>query len=143
MKMDGRIIGTWRIVSVTAEDFETGERRDAWGPEPQGYINYAPDGRVMVINVRGDRKRPAGAAPTREERADLFESMLAYSGTYTVKGDTVTHQIDVSWNETWTGTKQTRIARFEGDRVHLSTLPGPDLATGKRGQHVIIWEKVK
>jgi hypothetical protein len=143
MKMDSRIIGTWRIVSVTAEDLETGERREAWGPEPQGYINYAPDGRVMVINVRGDRNRPAGAAPTREEGADLFESMLAYAGTYTVEGDTVTHHIDVSWNETWTGTKQVRIARFEDDRVHLSTLRGADLVTGKRGQRVMIWEKVK
>jgi hypothetical protein len=143
MKMDSRIIGTWRIVSVTAEDFETGERRDPWGPEPQGYINYSPDGRVMVINVGSARKKPTGAKPTREEAADLFESMLAYAGTYTVEGDRVTHHIDVSWNESWTGTKQERIARFEGDRVHLSTLPGADLVTGRRGQRVMTWEKVR
>jgi hypothetical protein len=143
MKMDNRIVGTWRIVSVTAEDLETGERRDAWGPEPQGYINYAPDGRVMVVNVGSDRKKPAGAKATREEAADLFESMLAYAGTYTVEGDRVTHHIDVSWNESWTGTKQVRIARFDGDRVHLSTLPDADLVTGKRGQRVMTWQKVK
>ena len=29
------------------------------------------------------------------------------------------------WNETWTGTKQKRIARFEGNRVYLSTPPSP------------------
>ena len=141
--MDKRIVGTWRVVSVTAEDLETGERRDAWGPQPEGYINYAADGRMMVINVRGDRKKPAGRAPTREEAADLFESMLAYAGTYTIEGDTVTHQIDVSWNESWTGTRQVRIARFDGDRVHLSTLPGSDLATGRPGVRVMTWEKVK
>jgi hypothetical protein len=141
--MNERIVGTWKVVSVTAEDLETGERRDAWGSNPEGYINYAPDGRMMVINVRGDRKAPAGRAPTREEAADLFDGMLAYAGTYTVEGDTVTHHIDISWNESWTGTKQVRVARFEGNRVHLSTLPGADLVTGRHGTRVMTWEKVK
>jgi hypothetical protein len=141
--MDNRLIGTWKLVSVIAEDVATGEKRDAWGPDPEGYINYGPDGRMMVINTRSDRAKPKGPAPTREEAADLFQSVLAYAGRYTVEGNQVTHHVDISWNQAWTGTDQVRIARFEGNRVHLSTQPNPDPVNGRMSVRTMVWEKLK
>jgi hypothetical protein len=44
-------------------------------------------------------------------------------------------------DETWTGTKQKRIARFEGNRVYLSTTPSVDL-TGTMSTRTMTWEKV-
>jgi DnaJ-class molecular chaperone len=140
--MDNRLIGTWKLVAVVAEDLATGEKRDAWGPEPEGYINYGPDGRMIVINTRSDRTRPKGAAPTREEAADLFQSVLAYAGRYTVEGNQVTHHVDISWNEAWTGTDQVRMARFDGNRVHLSTQPNPDPVNGRMSVRTMTWEKL-
>jgi len=137
-----RLIGTWRLVAVESHDLETGAKTDAWGANPLGFINYAPDGRMMVMNLRSDRKKPAGAVPSAAEAAELFKSMLAYAGTYTVSGNEVTHHIEISWNEAWSGTDQLRIARFEGNRVHLSTKPSPDLAGGRISVRTIIWEKL-
>ena len=88
--MNNQLIGTWKLVSVKARDLDTGEERDAWGPNPKGYINYAPDGRMIVINARSGRSKPKGPAPTPQEAADLFQGMLAYAGSYSVNGNEVT-----------------------------------------------------
>jgi hypothetical protein len=136
------LIGTWRLIAVETEDLTTGVKSEGWGPNPLGYINYAPDGRMMVINARSDRKRPAGTVPTSDEAADLFKGVLAYAGTYSLNGNEVTHHIDISWNEAWTGTDQVRIARFDGNRVHLSTRPSPDLANGRMSVRTMTWEKM-
>jgi hypothetical protein len=137
-----RLIGTWRLVAVETEDLATGEKSEGWGPDPLGFINYGPDGRMMVINLRSERAKPAGAVPTPTEAAELFKSMLAYAGTYTIDGNEVTHHIEISWNEAWSGTHQLRIARFEGTRVHLSTKPSPDLASGRVSVRTMTWEKL-
>jgi hypothetical protein len=138
-----RLIGTWKLVSVVSEDVETGETSDFFGPGPKGYITYSPDGRMMVINVRSDRVQPRGPNPSPDEAADLFRSVLAYGGEFTVEGDEITHHVDISWNEVWTGTKQSRIARFEGDRIHLSTKPTPDPVSGRMSVRTMTWEKLK
>jgi Lipocalin-like domain len=143
MSVKDRMIGTWKLIGTIVEDLNTGEKSKAWGDDPEGFINYGPDGRMIVINTRAGRKKPAGAVPTPEEAAELFKTMLAYAGTYTVDGDVVTHHVDISWNEAWTGTDQVRTARFDGDRVHLSTAPSPDLASGKMSIRTMSWEKLK
>ena len=136
------LIGTWKLVSVINEDVASGAKSDYFGPEPQGYINYGPDGRMIVINARSDRKRPKGASPTPEEAAELFRGVLAYAGTYSIDGNTVTHHIDCAWNEIWAGTHQKRIARFDGNRVHLSTEPTPDPVNGRMSVRTMTWEKM-
>src|ERR1019366_4735046 len=64
------ILGTWKLVSYVREEL------------PSGYINYGPDGRMIVIIVGTDRKKPAGAVATPDEAEALIRSMLAYAGTY-------------------------------------------------------------
>jgi hypothetical protein len=137
-----RMIGTWRLVTTVIEDLSTGEKTNPWGGDALGYINYGPDGRMIVINARSGRDKPQGPVPTDAEAADLFKSMLAYAGTYTVDGDVVTHHVDISWNEAWTGTRQVRKARFDGNRVHLSADPALDVASGKMSVRTITWEKL-
>jgi hypothetical protein len=138
-----RLMGTWKLVSVVNEDVATGKKTDFFGPNPSGYITYTPDGRMMVLNVRSDRQRPAGTHATPEEAASLFQSVLAYGGDYTIEGNEITHHVDISWNEVWTGTKQTRVFRFDGDRVHLSTKPSPDPVHGRMSVRTMTWEKLK
>jgi hypothetical protein len=54
----------------------------------------------------------------------------------------ITHHVDVSWNESWTGTEQKRIARFNGNRVYLSTPPSLDPITGTTSVRTMTWEKL-
>jgi len=45
--------------------------------------------------------------------------------------------------ESWAGTKQLRIFKFEGDRVTLSTPVSPDPMDGKMSVRSLVWEKLK
>lgn len=116
-----RIIGTWRMLSWRRIVVATGEHSDALGPNPFGYINYAPDGRLMVFVLKANRPRPKTVPPTDQEKIALFDSLFAYVGRYEVEADRVVHTLDGSWNELWTGTTQTRLLSFEGYRLLYTT----------------------
>ena len=137
-----RLIGTWKLVATVREDLSSGARTEPFGQNPIGFISYGADGRMIVINVRSDRKKPAGPSPTPAEKAALYDSMLAYAGTYAIKGDEIVHHVDASWNETYTGLDLVRVVRFDGNRVHLSTRPSPDPLDGAMSVRTITWEKL-
>jgi Lipocalin-like domain len=137
-----RLIGTWRLVSNTIEEIPSGARTDLFGPNPIGYIIYAADGRMMILQVRSQRPPPAGASVTGPEAEALFRSLIAYGGTYSVAGDVITHHVDISWNQSWTGTDQVRHFKFEGNRVELATDPSPDPIHGKMSIRRLVWEKI-
>jgi hypothetical protein len=86
---------------------------------------------MMTIFVSRDRHKPAGAALTPRESEELYKSLVSYTGTYTVQADKMVHHVDVSWNQAWTGTDQTRSYKFEGDRLILATTLSPDARDGK------------
>ena len=58
------LLGTWKLLSAVREDIPSGAKTDLLGANPVGYINYAPDGRMMVINVGGERPKPAAGSAT-------------------------------------------------------------------------------
>ena len=126
-----RIVGTWRMLSWRRIVTTTGEQSDALGPNPFGYINYSPDGRVMVFVLRAGRPRPKAAPPTDEEKIALFDSLFAYVGNYQVQAGRVVHALDGSWNELWTGTTQTRPLSFEEGRLVYTTPETIDSMVGE------------
>src|SRR4051812_25134171 len=79
-----QLYGTWRLVSWTREVVGTGERTDIFGKAPNGFISYGRDGRMSVMMVRENRSKPAKL--TDKERSELFNSLVAYGGTFTVEG---------------------------------------------------------
>jgi lipocalin-like protein len=80
-----RLLGTWKLLSAVREDVSSGAKTDLLGANPIGYINYAPDGCMMVINVGGERPKPATGSATSAEAEALFRSMTSYAGTYTIR----------------------------------------------------------
>lgn len=136
-----QLIGTWRLVSNTLEEIPSGTRTDLFGPNPIGYIMYGADGRMMILQVRSQRTTPANPAVTGPEAEALFRSLLAYGGTYTISGDVITHHVDISWNQSWTGTEQVRHFKFDGNRVELATDPSPDPIHGKMSVRRLVWER--
>ena len=140
-----KLLGTWKLVSYVGEDIPSAAKSDVMGPRPSGYINYGPDGRMIVIIVGSDRKKPVGPIATQEEAQDLIRSMLAYAGTYTVDSSakTVTHHVEISWDQSRTGISQVRTYKLDGGRLTLITQPSNDPATGKKTVRTLVWERMK
>lgn len=139
-----QIVGTWKLVSYVGQDVASGARSDVMGAHPSGYIEYGRDGRMIVIIVGTDRRKPAGSVATPAEAQALLSSLLAYAGTYTLdtRASTVTHHIEVSWDQTRTGEAHLRNYRFDGNRLTLTTQPSRDPATGKPTVRTVVWERV-
>ena len=74
-----------------------------------------------------------------EDRINLHKYMVAYSGRYPVEAEKVVHHVDISWNESWTGTDQVRVFKLEGDKL---TITAPvDAINGLESTSVLIWER--
>jgi hypothetical protein len=136
-----QVIGTWRMLSWKREFVETGDHLDSLGPEPIGFVTYTSDGRVHAIVAQSSREKPAHTPPSDADKIRLYDSMLAYSGTYELFDDRVVHRPDVSWNQIWTGTDQIRYFKFEGDRLQLWGPPAIDPYSGKQVIQRMTFEK--
>ena len=138
------LYGTWRLLSCTQTVVATGETIHIFGKAPRGFIQYGRDGRMMVLIVKEERPTPADLATiTDRERAELFRTMIAYGGTYTFDGTTVTHHLDISWNQLWTGTDLVRNVTLDGRKAIFTTNPGPRSQDGKVAIAVLTWEKLE
>ncbi|MCX8254038.1 hypothetical protein RHAL1_03933 [Beijerinckiaceae bacterium RH AL1] len=137
------VVGTWTLVSAVRKVVATGAESGLYGDHPNGTIMYGRDGRMIVLIVQDKRPKPAGVATmTDADRVALFKSMLAYSGTYAIEGDTITHSISASWNEVWTGTKVARDVKRDGDRLIYTTKPAPASTDGQVSVVTLVWQKV-
>ena len=127
-----QLIGTWKLVSWLTR-FDGGETVEPYGPNAKGRLVLTPDRRWIIILTAADRK----PAKSVEEKAALLDSVLAYSGVYTVEADKITTQVDVSSNEIYTGANQTqtRFFRIEGNTLTLRT---PEIVSAVRpGQKAV------
>src|SRR5262249_53422951 len=127
----GPLVGTWKLQSLMLEYQDSGEKVEIFGAHPRGYLSYARDCRMYAIVVSDDRKLPSGIVPTDEEKIRLFAELTAYAGTYTIEGNRVSHHVDISWNESWTGTTQIRYFKIEGTRLHIRSHPAKDPLDGR------------
>ena len=114
---EGGLVGTWRLLSYVVEVQATGEKLPAMGDKPSGYVTFLPEGRVFFV-LTGDGRKPA---KTEHDRAELLNSLVAYTGTYSTEGSTWTTSVEVAWNPEWVGTRQVRSFRLEGDRLEVLT----------------------
>ena len=111
-----QIVGIWKLVSYEVEIQATGQKSPVM-EKPTGYVTFTPEGRVFFVLTGEARK----AAKTDQERAELLNTLIAYSGTYTVEGDKWTTYVDVAWNPEWVGTKQIRDFKLDGERLMVLT----------------------
>jgi hypothetical protein len=112
-----KIQGIWRLVSFEREYQAGGEREYPMGKAPTGYILFLPEGRMAVIITGEGRTAPT----TDQDRAGLYNSLVAYTGRYRVDGDKWITTLDVSANPAWVGTEQTRSFKVSGDRLQEMT----------------------
>ena len=127
-----QLIGTWKLVSWLTK-FDGGETVEPYGPNAKGRLVLTPDRHWIIIFTAADRK----PAKSVDEKAALLDSVLAYSGVYTVDADKITTHVDMSANEIYTGANQnqTRFFRIEGNKLTLRT---PEIVSAVRpGQKAV------
>ncbi|HEY1475725.1 MAG TPA: lipocalin-like domain-containing protein [Pseudolabrys sp.] len=112
-----KVVGTWKLVSYEVEVQATGQKGPVMGEKPTGYAAFLPEGRVFFL-LTGEARKPA---KTDQERAELLSTLVAYSGTYSLEGETWTTNVDVAWNPEWVGSKQVRSFKIDGDRLIVLT----------------------
>jgi Lipocalin-like domain len=78
----GALVGAWRLVSWENQAAD-GQVTYPMGPDPNGYVIYAADGRFSItISRRGRAGFAAGdlLSGTAEEKARAMEGFVAYAG---------------------------------------------------------------
>jgi hypothetical protein len=111
------IQGIWKLVSYQVEVQATGEIGPATGRNPTGYVIFTLEKRVMFVLTGEGRK----AAKTPEDRAELLNTLVAYTGMYRIEGDKWITKVDVAWNPEWLGTEQARSFTIDGDILKVVT----------------------
>jgi hypothetical protein len=134
---DASIVGSWRLVTWVEVETESKAVHTAFGD------TYTPDGRMSLFIIDPKRKPSSGPKPTDAEAVDLYRTMIAYSGAYSLEGNKVTHKIEVSWNQAWTGTNQQRFIEVKDDQLIIKTPPIISPVSGKESVSTLVWERVR
>ncbi len=137
------VVGSWRLVSWVAEEIESKAVNKEFGDNPVGILTYTADGRMSVFFADPKRKAPASPRATDTEAAELYRTMVAYSGTYSIEGNKVTHKIEVSWNQAWNGTNQVRFIEVKDNQLTIKTPPFVSPSIGKKIVSTLVWERIK
>jgi hypothetical protein len=136
------IVDVWKVTGFSSKVADTGETRRLYGTQPGGYLIYTRGGHAALIIVGDGRKAPAAANPTDAERAELFKTFAAWSGTYKVEGGKVTVRIDASWNQSWTGTDLVRSVVIDGETM-TNTFTTKSVLDGKDVLNTVTYERVE
>ena len=139
-------VGDWALVSMTFVNADTGEVTRPWGANPVGQLSYSANGRMIgVLTADPKDRKPVAPASDKatEERAALYMTSSAYSGTWSAVANTVTHKVDVAVNQSWVGTDQVRYVRLDKDDLTIDTAPilAPDGKT--KYKITLVWKRVK
>jgi len=112
-----RLLGIWKLVSYEVEVQTTGQKEPVMGKNPTGYVVFTPEGRVFFA-LTGEGRKPA---KTVDDRANLLNTLVAYTGIFRLEGDKWITKVDVAWNPEWVGTEQSRIFKLDGERLQVLT----------------------
>lgn len=121
------LIGTWKLISFELENPEG--IRKPWGEGSTGLLIYSSDGfmSASINNTRGIKK-----AETSDE---ILDSILFYSGTFTLNDNELRHQVIVASDPHRVGQELTRFASLIGNQLTLISPKQP------WGRGILIWEK--
>jgi hypothetical protein len=136
---NNRLVGTWKLVSASSTT-SNGERNETpYGVAPAGFLTYTEAGRMTSVISYGGRKLLSVGA-SAEERAQAFDTFLAYSGRYALSDDKVIHHVEVSSIQNYVNKDLIRSLKFQNDQIVLIT--PPTLVNGKIQTIELTWQRV-
>ncbi len=144
-KLRDQLIGAWKLVSYVEMPADGGPLAHPMGERPVGIIMYTPDGYMSAQLMRANRTPFASAdwyKATPEEYGREGPACFAYSGPFHVDEEleTVTHSVVVSLFPNWIGQTQKRVAKVDGDTLHLSTA-SPIHSGGRMVNASLQWQR--
>lgn len=126
--MKKNIIGAWALESFVIENPE-GESRN-WGTNTSGILIYTESGYMSVsINKNVENKSTV-------EAQNFFDSILFYSGTFVVDGNTIKHKVTQASSPARIGKEMIRSGSLDGN---LLTLISPPESFGRA---ILKWRKI-
>ena len=145
------LLGTWRLISITATLPDGSVETEVFGANPIGYITYTPEGKMMVIFSQNNRPPLSGNARSPlsdaihsvpvEERAQAFTTFNSYAGTYTLGENTVTHHVEIASMPNRIGQNLTRTFSLNENQVTLKTPPSKSDRLPKVFE--LLWERLE
>ena len=138
-QINAKLVGTWKLVSASSRT-SAGARSEApYGSNPVGFLTYTADGRVTAM-ISYDGRKPLSVGAGTEEKAEAFNTFLAYAGGYTLKGEKVIHHVEISSIENYVGRDLVRTVKFGDDQIILVTPPTP--MNGRLQTFELIWRRL-
>lgn len=136
------LIGRWDIVSWE-QLYDDGRRELPMGEKLEGFIRYLPDGDMVCMICKSERKRfeKGGQwnAPD-DEKAGAYNSMLSYAGRYAVDGNVITHTVQTSLFPNWVGGEQKRRLEVQADGT-LALLARLEENTAQARTARLVWRR--
>jgi hypothetical protein len=138
------LIGTWKLVSVSAKTPDGAAVDHPMGLNPTGVHTYTSDGRMSSIISFGGRKPLSTSdryAARPEEKAEAFVTFFAYAGRYSVKAGKVTHHVEIASVQNWVNTDLMRDIQIAGDRITYRVPAQP--LNGVMRTTELVFERIK
>jgi hypothetical protein len=126
--LSDQLVGLWKLTSNTTKNVATGTMTPA---HPTGYQLFTKGGHMMFIQTAANRKPPAGKVATDAERVALFNTLVAYAGTYKVDGTKVL--IHFETNAVPGIPDRTYTSEISGNKLTLTATP----FVNSQGQEIV------
>jgi hypothetical protein len=131
------LIGSWKLDSFELESTD-GSISYPYGRDLTGYLFYNAEGFMSAAFMNSARGAKGEGELSEAARASSYDQFMAYTGPFEVRGDKITHFVEVSSLEVWIGTVQERWFKIDGDRLDLLTQAlavGSDAPVGRLTWH--------
>lgn len=112
------IEGAWVLESYKVEDQATHQFIPAMGEHPTGRVIFTSDHRINFVLTGDNRNKNA---TTDAEKAALLDSVIAYTGKWSLKENQWCTDVEAAWNPKWIGTQQCREFHVHGNTLDVLT----------------------
>jgi hypothetical protein len=122
--LGSQIVGVWQLQKFDRCKAGTDDCTAFYGGRPSGYIVFTKGGLFLSQAYAEKRVVPKTPDPTDEERIALHKSMFAWGGRYKIEGNKTIVDVEISWNQAWTGTVRPGGGfKLDGKTVTLTSPP--------------------
>ena len=137
------IVGVWKVVSIETKEVQSGKVTRPLGDQLTGTFTFTRGGNFSGMVFRTDRKPPVAPNATEAERVALFNSLVAYNGTYRTEGDKLVMKIENSHIQSWNGTERILTIEIGGRRLTGRSAPLKAASTGLEVVAENVWERLE
>jgi len=137
------IVGVWKVMSIETREVQSGRVTRPLGDQLTGTFTFTRGGNFSGLVFRTDRKPPLAPNATDAERVALFNSLVAYNGTYRTEGDKLVMKIENSHIQSWNGTERTLTIEISGRRLTGRSAPLKAASTGLDVVAENVWERLE